>query len=114
MRPPTTGSRIPGRETERHETAASNNGLPRFEIRVPTEVGWNAMTLHDVREALLKDLREPKEIRTHDGRAFLVRGVERWMISGASIFLTRGTVAQEERISIRNIASVGPPSRRSR
>lgn len=70
------------------------------------------MTHDDIRQALLEDCHGPKEVRPHDGRAYLVYGVERWALAGNRLVVLEGPEGRMEILSIRNIASISvPPSR---
>ena len=70
------------------------------------------MTSEEVRKALLDESFRAKEIRTHDGRTFLVDGVERWALGGGRLVILEG--AGKSPLSIRNIASIGFPTGRRR
>ena len=71
------------------------------------------MTHDDIRTALLEKSDGPKEVRTNDGRMFLVEGVERWVLGGGRLVILHGTKLKMEIISVRNIASIGMPESRS-
>ena len=70
------------------------------------------MTREDIRKALLEEMSRPKEIRTNDGRVYLVHGVEQWALGGARLVIFEGTGLTS--IAIRNIASIGRPIQRRR
>jgi hypothetical protein len=71
------------------------------------------MTYEEIRKALLDESGGPvKEIRTNDGRVFRVDAVERWALGGGRLVILEG--AGQNTLSIRNIASIGPPSGRRR
>jgi hypothetical protein len=72
------------------------------------------MIHEDIRRALLEESDGPKEIRTNDGRVFLVEAVERWALGGGRLVILEGSEGRMSILSIRNIASIGiPPSRAS-
>jgi hypothetical protein len=66
------------------------------------------MTREEIRKALLDEILRPKEVRTNDGRVYLVERVEQWALGGARLVILEG--AGQSTISIRNIASIGLPS----
>ena len=68
------------------------------------------MTREEIRLALLDESSASKEIRTNDGRVFVVEGVERWALGGSRLVILEG--AGQSTLSIRNIASIGPPAAR--
>lgn len=70
------------------------------------------MTFEEIRKALLDEISRPKEIRTNDGRVFLVEGVERWALGGKRLIILEG--AGQQTVAIRNIASIGAPTGRRR
>lgn len=70
------------------------------------------MTYEEIRKALLDESFRAKEIRTNDGRVFIVDGVERWALGGGRLVILEG--AGQSTLSIRNIASIGIPSGRRR
>ena len=74
------------------------------------------MTTQEIRKTLLDGLYVPKEIRTNDGRTFLVKSVEHWVIGdGRLVLLTiRNKRRDIDYISLRNIASIGPVSKNRR
>ena len=72
------------------------------------------MTHEDIRKALLDESRGPREVRTNDGRVYLVHGVERWAIGGGRLVIMWGPKSTMEILSIRNIASIGLPASRRR
>lgn len=70
------------------------------------------MTHDDIRKALLEECGGPKEVRTNDGRVFLVDAVEGWALGGGRLVILDGPDLRMEILSVRNIASIGmPPSR---
>lgn len=69
------------------------------------------MTEDEIRKALLEESRGPKEVRTNDGRVFLVEGVERWLVGGGRLVVLEGPEARLNIIGVRNIASIGIPAR---
>ena len=72
------------------------------------------MTHEEIRTALLEESTDPKEIRTNDGRVFLVEAVERWALGGGRLVIMEGAEEKMNILSIRNIASIGiPPGRTS-
>ena len=70
------------------------------------------MTRDEIRDALLDEGHAPKEVRTNDGRVFLVQGRERWAIGTDRLVVLVGSSTNT--LSIRNIASIGPSGRRAR
>lgn len=75
------------------------------------------MTRDEVRAALLDEDQALKEVRTNDGRVFLVRGKEYWALGTDRLVVLVGPA--NNTIAIRNIASIGPgrsrrPTRRGR
>jgi hypothetical protein len=54
----------------------------------------------------------PKEIRTNDGKAFVVHGVEQWALGTGRLVILEG--AGLTPIALRNIASIGPSAARRR
>lgn len=71
------------------------------------------MTYEEIRRALLDDsVGSRKEVRTNDGRVFVVDAVERWALGPGRLVILEG--AGQNTLSIRNIASIGPVSGRSR
>jgi len=71
------------------------------------------MTYDEIRRALLDELSgRTKMIRTNDGRSFRVDGVEQWALGSGRLLVIDGPGQQT--LSIRNIASIGPPRRRNR
>lgn len=70
------------------------------------------MTHEDIRKALLEECLGPKEVRTNDGRAYRVEGVERWALVGNRLVVVEGPEGRMEILSIRNISSISvPPGR---
>ena len=49
------------------------------------------MTREDIRKALLEEMSKPKEIRTNDGRVFVVDGVEKWALGTGRLVILEGT-----------------------
>ena len=72
------------------------------------------MTLSQIKKALLEDFDAPKEIRTNDGRIYIVAGVERWSIGNGTLLVVEEGHPSWEYIQIRNIASIGRIRRRRR
>ena len=71
------------------------------------------MTHEEIRKALLDESVGPvKEIRTNDGRVFVVDSVERWALGPGRLVILEG--AGQNTLSIRNIASIGIPAGRRR
>ena len=70
------------------------------------------MTREEIRKALLDETINPKEVRTNDGRVFLVGGVEQWALGAGRLVILEG--AGQSTLSIRNIASIGLPTGRRR
>ena len=71
------------------------------------------MTYEEIRKSLLDESTgRTKEIRTNDGRVFRVDGVEQWALGGGRLVVLDGPGQQT--LSIRNIASIGPPRGRRR
>ena len=70
------------------------------------------MTREEIRKALLDEMSEPKEIRTNDGRVFIVDAVEQWALGTGRLIILEG--AGQTSIAIRNIASIGRPAPRRR
>lgn len=70
------------------------------------------MTHEGARKALLDELARPKEIRTNDGRLFLVEGVEPRALGGPRLTIPEG--AGPHTPAIRSIASIGAPTVRRR
>ena len=67
------------------------------------------MTYEEIRKALLDESVGPiKEIRTNDGRVFLVNAVERWALGPGRLVILEG--AGQNTLSIRNITSIGSPA----
>ena len=64
------------------------------------------MNQADVRKALL-DGSGRKEIRTNDGRIFVVDGFERWALGGGRLVVIHGPDLRQDTLSIRNVASIG-------
>lgn len=71
------------------------------------------MTHDEIRTALLEESGGPKEIRTNDGRVFLVEAMERWALGGGRLVIMEGVEGRMNILSIRNIASIGIPPARS-
>ncbi len=65
------------------------------------------MTHDEIRQALRERSSGPKEVRTNDGRVFLVEGDERWALGFGRLVVLEG--AATNIISIRNVASIGLP-----
>ena len=72
------------------------------------------MTHDDIRTALMEESGTPKEIRTNDGRVFVVDSVERWALGGGRLVVMDGPELRLNILSVRNIASIGVPSARRR
>lgn len=73
------------------------------------------MNLHEIRKALLETPGRPKELRTNDGRVFVIRGVEQWALGLSTLVVMAGPRRELNVLSVRNIASIGPArGRRSR
>ncbi len=70
------------------------------------------MSYEEIRKALLDESSSVKEIRTNDGRVFLVEGVERWTLGAGRLVVLEG--AGQSTLSIRNIASIGIATGRRR
>lgn len=70
------------------------------------------MTYEEVRRALHDESLGMKEVRTNDGRVFIVESVERWALGGGRLVILEG--AGQSTVSIRNIASIGAPTGRRR
>jgi hypothetical protein len=72
------------------------------------------MTRDEIRKALLDpdQILRPKEIRTNDGRVFVVGSVEQWALGIGRLVILEG--AGQTTIAIRNIASIGTPGARRR
>jgi hypothetical protein len=70
------------------------------------------MTREEIRQALLEEMSKPKEVRTNDGRVFLVHGVEQWALGSGRLVILEGPGLTS--IAIRNIASIGRPIQRRR
>ena len=70
------------------------------------------MTHEDIRNALLEESSDPKEVRTKDGRLFLVESRERWLLGGGRRVVLDGVDSRLNILSVRNITSIGlPPNR---
>lgn len=76
------------------------------------QLGSDLMTRDEIRKALLDDIFKPKEIRTNDGRVFLVESVEQWALGAGRLVILEG--AGQSSVAIRNIASIGFPAPRHR
>lgn len=70
------------------------------------------MTREEIRIALLEDAGRRKEVRTNDGRVFVVTGVEQWALGVGRLVILEG--AGQSTLSLRNIASIGPARTRRR
>ncbi len=71
------------------------------------------MSYEEIRNALLDESVGPrKEIRTNDGRIYVVDGVERWALGRGRLVILEG--AGQHTLAIRNIASIGFPTGRRR
>ncbi len=70
------------------------------------------MTHEEIRRALLEEGAGPREVRTNDGRVFLVGSVEEWALGGGRLVILEG--AGQSTLSLRNIASIGAPTGRRR
>jgi len=70
------------------------------------------MTRDEIRKALLDEMFKPKEVRTNDGRVFIVEGVEQWALGTGRLVILEG--AGQTSVAIRNIASIGVPAQRRR
>ena len=72
------------------------------------------MTHDDIRRTLLEDPNRPKEVRTNDGRVFVVKDRECWVLGGGRLVILDGVDWKLNILSIRNVASIGEPSSRRR
>jgi hypothetical protein len=72
------------------------------------------MTHDDIRRTLLENSSRPQEVRTNDGRVFLVQGVERWALAGGRLVVLEGAEGRMNILSVRNVASIGAPTSRRR
>ena len=70
------------------------------------------MTRDEIRNALLEEILRPKEVRTNDGRVFVVYGVEQWALGTGRLVILEG--AGQSTLAIRNIASIGVVATRRR
>jgi len=70
------------------------------------------MTQDEIRSALLEEILRPKEIRTNDGRVFVIGSVEPWALGTGRLVILEGT--GQTPVAIRNIASVGTSAARRR
>lgn len=70
------------------------------------------MTHEEIRKALLEPRPRRKEVRTNDGRTFVVAGVEQWAVGFGRLVILDGP--GQHTLAIRNIASIGPVTGRRR
>ena len=61
----------------------------------------------DIRKSLLEEPDVPKEVRTNDGRVFMVRRVEQWALSPTKLVVLAGPEGDLNVLSNLNIASIG-------
>lgn len=65
------------------------------------------MTIDEIRKALLEAPASTKEVRTNDGRVFLVDAIEQWALGIGSLVIMDGPQRVLNVLSVRNVASIG-------
>ena len=65
------------------------------------------MTKDEIRKALLEDPGAVKEVRTNDGRVFVVEEIEQWAIGSGKLVILDGPDRVLNILAIHNITSIG-------
>lgn len=65
------------------------------------------MTKEEIRKALLEEPGAVKEVRTNDGRVFVVEEIEQWALGAGKLVILDGPERVLNILAVHNIASIG-------